>query len=230
MAVYKVIQDIEAEDKLLGPLTLKAFIYAAIAGVLAFLSVRLFMAGSLGEFKYVIILFMLPPMVLFGILAAPIGKDQPTEVWLLSHLRFFLQNRNRVWDQSGPSYSVVITAPKKVERQLTKNLSQTEVHSRLKALAATLDSRGWALKNVDVNSTPPGFFQTVDSSSERLISPSRVMQPAPVVDIHAEDDILDSGSNAKARHFKEAVQRAEIQRRRELLANFNAARQQQKTA
>ena len=93
MAVYKVIQDIEAEDKLLGPLTLKMFIYAAIAGGLAFLSVRLFMAGSLGEVRYVMILFMLPPMVLFGILAAPIGKDQPTEVWLLSHLRFFLQNR-----------------------------------------------------------------------------------------------------------------------------------------
>ena len=124
MAVYKVIQDIEAEDKLLGPLTLKMFIYAAIAGVLAFLSVRRFMAGSLGEVRYVMILFMLPPMVLFGILAAPIGKDQPTEVWLLSHLRFFLQNRSRVWDQSGQSFSVIITAPKKDPNAKTVNGSR----------------------------------------------------------------------------------------------------------
>ena len=230
MAVYKVIQDIEAEDRLVGPLTLKGFIYAMIAGALAFICVRLAMAGSLGDVRWGVIVILLPPIILFGILAGPFGRDQPTEVWLLSHVKFFLQNRKRVWDQSGPSYSVIITAPKKIEKILTKNLSQIEVKSRLKALAATLDSRGWALKNVDVNSTPPGFFQTVDSSSERLISPSSVMQPAPVVDIHAEDDILDSGSNAKARHFKEAVQRAEIQRRRELLANFNAARQQQKTA
>src|SRR3972149_2513221 len=136
MATYKVIQDVEAEDKLLGPLTLKGFIYAIIAGVLAFLSVRLAMAGSLGDFRWAVILLMLPRMVLFGILAAPIGKDQPTEVWLLSHLRFFLQNRSRVWDQSGQSFSVIITAPKKVEKQLTKNLTQTEVKSRLKALAA----------------------------------------------------------------------------------------------
>jgi hypothetical protein len=31
MATYKVIQDIEAEDKLVGPLSLKQFIFALIA-------------------------------------------------------------------------------------------------------------------------------------------------------------------------------------------------------
>ena len=31
MATYKVIQDVEAEDKLVGPLTLWQFIYALIA-------------------------------------------------------------------------------------------------------------------------------------------------------------------------------------------------------
>ena len=36
MAVYKVIQDIEAEDKLLGPLTLKQFIFAVIAAGFVF--------------------------------------------------------------------------------------------------------------------------------------------------------------------------------------------------
>src|SRR3989344_4980300 len=226
MAVYKVIQDIEAEDKLLGPLTLKAFIYAAIAGVLAFLSVRLFMAGSLGEFRWGVILVLLPPIILFGVLAAPFGKDQPTEVWLLSHLRFFLQNRNRVWDQSGPSYSVVITAPKKVERQLTKNLSETEVKSRLKALASTLDSRGWAIKNIDVNLSAPSFFAAGDGSSDRRFVPTSRPQAAPVIDVPPEDDILDEGSNAKARHFKEAVQKAEQERRQELLKSLEAARQQ----
>ncbi len=30
MATYKVLQDIEAEDKLLGPLTLKQFIFAVV--------------------------------------------------------------------------------------------------------------------------------------------------------------------------------------------------------
>ncbi|MGH7158305.1 MAG: PrgI family mobile element protein [Candidatus Saccharimonadales bacterium] len=34
MATYKVIQDIEAEDKILGPLTLRQFIYAGVAAIL----------------------------------------------------------------------------------------------------------------------------------------------------------------------------------------------------
>ena len=43
MATYKVIQDIEAEDKLVGPLTLRQFIYAGIAAInlyLGFLSLN----------------------------------------------------------------------------------------------------------------------------------------------------------------------------------------------
>ncbi len=38
MAVYKVIQDVEAEDKLVGFLTLKTFIYAIIAGTIAYIN------------------------------------------------------------------------------------------------------------------------------------------------------------------------------------------------
>jgi len=225
MAVYKVIQDIEAEDKLLGPLTLKGFIYAAIAGVLAFLSVRLAMAGSLGDFRWALIILILPPMVLFGILAAPLGKEQPTEVWLLSHVRFFLKPRRRIWDQSGAIQTVTITAPKKVERQLTKNLSNAEVKSRLKALAAILDSRGWALKNADVDSAIPGYFQALSGDSDRLISAADVAQDEPVLDVHAKDDIMDSGSNATAQYFDQMIQKADTNRKQAVMDKINAARE-----
>src|ERR1700759_873586 len=99
MAVYKVIQDVEAEDKLLGPLTFKSFIYAIIAGICAYVNFRLVLIGS--PIKWVFILMFLAPMVLFGVLASPLGRDQPTEVWLLSKIRFYLKNRKRIWDQEG---------------------------------------------------------------------------------------------------------------------------------
>ena len=70
-------------------------------------------------------------MIFFGALAAPIGKDQPTEVWLLARIRFFLKPRQRLWNQDGMSQLVTVTAPKKEERVLTDGLSQTEVRSRL---------------------------------------------------------------------------------------------------
>src|SRR3989304_7286809 len=135
MAVYKVIQDIEAEDKLLGPLTFKGFVYALIAGLLAFINFRLVVATGLGDFRWGIILILSLPMILFGVLAAPLGRDQPTEIWILSHVRFLLKPRKKIWDQSGISNLVTITAPQKIERQLTKGLSQKEVRSRLKTLA-----------------------------------------------------------------------------------------------
>ena len=147
MAVYKVIQDVEAEDKLLGPLTFKGFIYILIAGALAFINFKLLVSTELGAFRWLLIFIFGLPMLLFGLLASPLGREQPTEVWLLSRIQFLLKPRQRIWNQSGLSHLVTVTAPKKQELHLTKDLSQSEVKSRLRALAMTMDSRGWAVKN-----------------------------------------------------------------------------------
>ena len=48
MATYKVLQDIEAEDKLLGPLTLRQFVYGAIAVICLYLSYFLTTKGAGG--------------------------------------------------------------------------------------------------------------------------------------------------------------------------------------
>ncbi|HLG90757.1 MAG TPA: hypothetical protein VI336_01165, partial [Candidatus Saccharimonadales bacterium] len=63
MAVYKVIQDIEAEDKLVGPLTLKGFIYALIAGFLAFINFKLVISTELGYFRWPLLLIFALPML-----------------------------------------------------------------------------------------------------------------------------------------------------------------------
>jgi hypothetical protein len=215
MAVYKVIQDIEAEDKLVGPLTLKGFIYALLAGVCAFIDFRLLLIGT--PLKWLFIIMFGLPMILFGVLASPLGREQPTEVWLLSRLRFFTKPRKRIWNQSGIQQLVTITAPKKPARQLTKNLSQTEVHSRLKALAATLDSRGWAVKNVAVNIGAPPTYLQEEGSSDRLIDASVLPQDVPPVDVHASDDILDEKNNQTAKNFQQMIQKAASERKKTLL-------------
>lgn len=223
MAVYKVIQDVEAEDKLLGPLTLKGFVYAVIALGLGFINFRLALSGAIGPVKWLLILIFLGPMILFGVLASPLGREQPTEVWLLSRLRFLLKSRKRIWNQSGDLNPVTITAPKRVERNLTKNLSQTEVASRLEALATTLDSRGWAIKNVNVNlNTQPNYFQAEDDS-DRLVAASTIEQPMQVVEVHAADDILDEQSNPTAQNFQNLMVQADEARKAAAQDRLNAA-------
>jgi hypothetical protein len=144
MAQYKVIQDIEAEDKLVGPLTLRQFIYAGISAVCLYICFLAFTKGI-----PFLMVFFLPIAAMTGFFAFPWKGEQPTEIWALARARFMLKPRVRVWDQDGAKDLVTIIAPKKiaVRRSTKEDMTQTEVRSRLRALADTIDSRGWATRN-----------------------------------------------------------------------------------
>ena len=185
MATYKVIQDIEAEDKFLGPLTLKQFVFGAIGIFFGYLSFFAVVRG----FPVALIIFA-PPMLLGLFLAIPWSKDQSTEVWVLAKLRFKLKPKKRVWDQSGMEELVTITAPKKEEKVLTDGLDQTEVKSRLKALAETIDSRGWAVKNAEIGGGAPV------ATSDRLVSLASLPTEVPAIDMNTIPDVMDSVSSA----------------------------------
>jgi hypothetical protein len=201
MATYKVIQDIEAEDKLIGPLTLRQFIYAAIACVAFYLS---FIAIS-KHFAFMLVLF-LPVGVLAGFFAFPWKGEQPTEVWALAKIRFMLKPRKRIWDQSGAKELVTVTAPKRVHVDYTNGLSQNEVRSRLRALADTIDSRGWAIKNSNVNTyTQPALVLT-EPTSDRLLGPSVMPQDVEAADIQAADDMLDETNNRVAQQVDNMIE------------------------
>lgn len=227
MAVYKVIQDIEAEDRLLGPLTLKGFVYAASAALLAFINYKLLISVALGPVKWIFIGVLILPMILFAVLASPLGREQPTEVWLLARIRFLLKPRQRIWSQIGLSQLVTITAPKKEEKHLTKDLSQDEVTSRLQALATTLDSHGWAVKNVAVNlDAAPNYFDQEDS--DRLVKSTELAPPQlpTSYDVRLSDDILDAENNPTAIKVDGMMREAEQDRKRSLQERLEQARAQ----
>ena len=221
MATYKVIQDIEAEDKLVGPLSLKQFIFATIAA--GFIFAGYFMASQTGII-YLAIPFI-PFVIVFGVLAAPFGKDQPTEVWLAAKLRFLIKPKVRIWDQSGLKELVTITVPKKEYKQLINDISQTEVKSRLEALANTLDSRGWVAKHVQANmyANPALAFNFDNGNSNRLISPMSLAQNVIDTDVSLEDDIMDVSNNQKAQQFDRMVQQSADDIRSQAIANMRAA-------
>lgn len=213
MASYKVIQDIEAEDKLLGPLTLRQFIYAAVA-VLCFYLSFLVISKGVGAFALV----FLPVGFVSGFFAWPWSRDQPTEIWALAKIRFMLKPRKRIWNQSGTKELVTVTAPKRVEVNYTNGLSQLEVESRLKALADMIDSRGWATKNVNINlyNAQPAAAP----ASDRLVSASAL--PAAVdsvVDIREGDDMLED-ANPVAQQFDSMIAASTKAHREEILEHL----------
>jgi hypothetical protein len=215
MAEYKVIQDIEAEDKLVGPLSLRQFIYAGGAAIMGYLS---FISIAKGV-PFLLIAF-LPPMLFCMFFAWPWSPDQPTEVWALARIRFYFKPRRRIWDQSGMKDLVTITVPKRIEKIYTDGLTQNEVRSRLNALAETIDSRGWAVKNANVSMpTMPGFDQ---SASDRLVEASAVPQPVADFDVQAQDDILDESNNPIAQQFEQMIQASTKAHRQEIVDRLNA--------
>jgi hypothetical protein len=107
MATYKLIQDIEAEDHILGPLSLRQFIFALITVFCLYICFIL-----ISKHVYLLLIFFLPPALFFGFFAVPFGRDQPTEVWALAKLRYLFKPRQRIWDQSGMKELVSITVPK----------------------------------------------------------------------------------------------------------------------
>lgn len=214
MATYKVIQDIEAEDKLIGWMTPRQTIYAAIVVISGFIGF-LFITHNVWWLS----LILLPHMILFSVLAGPFMHDQPSEVWLLAKIQFSLKPRRRIWDQTGLKELVTITVPKKIERRLTDGLSQTEVKSRLSALANTIDSRGWAVKNVNVNLYAQPAYAT--AGSDRLLDTSTMPQDVPTFEITAQDDILDERSNPIAQHLDQMIAQSTQTHRQQLLQNMH---------
>lgn len=141
MATYKVPQDVESEDKIIGFLSLKQFILVLV------MIASLWMCWVLAKIQILLGLIPLPIALVSGVLGLYQRKDQPIEVYLASWLRFKTKPRTRRWDQEGLENRVVITAPKVIEKNYTKGLTKTQVENRLTQLSALLDTRGWASKH-----------------------------------------------------------------------------------
>lgn len=214
MATYKLIQDIEAEDKILGPLTLRQFIFALIAVFLGYISFISIAKGA----PFLLVIF-LPPTLFFGFFALPLGRDQPTEIWALAKLRYYFKPRRRVWNQSGVKELVTITVPKKIEHIYSDGLSQIEVKSRLQALANTIDSRGWAVKNVSGTGYAPHSATT--SSTDRLVNLSSMPVEVPNNELAPSEDMLDAVNNPIARQFDNLMTRSSEDHRQQIIDQIN---------
>ena len=143
MAQYKVPQDVEADDKLLGPFNFRQFVYLLIAGGLIALAVGLFQLFPL------LAIIPVPFILLLAALALPLKKDQPMETYLAAIVSYYLKPRTRLWTPGQRESTIVITAPKKVDQEVrTRDITEEEATHRLSFLADIVDTEGYAIKGV----------------------------------------------------------------------------------
>lgn len=181
MAQYKVPQDVEADDKLIGPFSFRQFVYLLIVGGLVALAVGLFQMFPL------LAIIPVPFALFFLVLALPLKKDQPMETYLAAIVSYYLKPHTRIWTPGQRESTILITAPKIVEEVRTRDISGEEATHRLSFLANIVDTEGYAIKGASNNSmredliaeanTAPDMFDSYESKNlERAINESKVTQ------------------------------------------------------
>lgn len=184
MATYKVPQDVEAEDKLLGPFTFRQFIYLLIsaAGI----------AIIFGLFQIFPLLAIIPiPIVgFFLILALPLKKDQSMEVYLASIASFYLKPNKRLWTPGQRESTIKITAPKIVEKPRARNITEEEASTRLSFLSNLVDSEGYSIRNnsnfnedfiAETNDVPDILDQNSSQMINQMIAKEQANRHANIV-------------------------------------------------
>lgn len=167
MAQYKVPQDVEADDKLIGPFSFRQFVYLLIAAGLIALAVGLFQLFPL------MAIIPVPFVFFFLALALPLKKDQPMETYLAAIVSYYLKPRTKTWRPGQRESTILITAPKIVEDVRTRDISGEEATHRLSFLADIVDTEGMAIKGAgaspmredlvaEANATPD-MFETYQS-------------------------------------------------------------------
>lgn len=202
MATYKVAQDVEADDKLIGPFSFRQFVYLIIVAAAAGL------AWGLSRIFVVLAIIPVPAILFFGALALPLKKDQPMEVYLAAILSFYLKPRKRLWVPDGIESLVQVTAPKTVESHRAKDLSSSEAERRLSYLADIADTEGWAVRH----------------AAKPFINNSVMIDDAYNEAQQTPDVLDDTGTVAQALNTR--ITQADTQRRQNAMARMQQAAQQ----
>lgn len=210
MSYYKVPQDVEAEDKLLGPFSFRQFVYLMIvAGLVA-------LAWGLSNIFIGLAFIPAPLIIFFAALALPLRKDQPTETYLAALLNYLIKPRKRVWDPDGIDHTIEILAPKKVEVPMTKTIFGQEAVEQLGYLARVVDTSGWAAVSpsladssqsavlsgdiiAEADSAPDmlGVYDSVSQNIDRMMNQNSSLTKEQLVNKFKQEAIYTSGNLQK---------------------------------
>jgi hypothetical protein len=135
---YKVPQNIDLEDKIVGPFTMKQFIYLLVGGTIIY-----------GWWNYANTYVDPSPMSIFIPLALPVGlltfclalvkvNDRPFELFLLNIFKFIFSPKQRMWREGFKEQGVIV-----IDKNAEKQTKQGTVKdtSSLDDLAKTLEKQ-----------------------------------------------------------------------------------------
>ncbi|HVQ44999.1 MAG TPA: PrgI family protein [Candidatus Saccharimonadia bacterium] len=194
MGQYKVPQDVEAEDKILGPLTFKEFIYALMGFGWAVLCFAIFRT-----IPALMVIVGLPPALLLLLLAFYNRDGQSFEQLLIAGVQYFAASRRRVWTKDDLIETFHINPTIHAAEATQRN--SVEVRSELEKLANLIDSRGWnhPPEEASAQALP------ITAHTDRMVPPP---PPTPHAPEDIPEDILDLQQSPLAQNLAELLRTA----------------------
>lgn len=144
---YKIPQNVDLEDKIFGPFTLKQFLYLLGAGIVTFISFSTFFAVAPPVF-YVITFATWVAAIAF-VFVRP--NEQPFAKFIASFVTFATKPQRRTWRRIPTLNEIKLVDDEPKAPAAPVEPDMDEVRSRLSRLAHVVDTRGWSdLDETDV--------------------------------------------------------------------------------
>lgn len=217
MPQYKVPQNVESEDTILGPLTIKQFIYVVIAIGWGFLCWRV-----LGVAPIIALVLILPvsgPLLALGLIRR---EGQSFETYFVAMIRFMLVPRKRQWYKDDAK--VIIKEPEKKPVDAMPVHNQAQVRGELRKLATIVDSRGRIPKGTDVQAADANI--AASALSQRVVTPEATQVAGEIIAAKVaapRNDMLDMQHNPQAVAVGELLKTSSEDVRAQAVANMQKA-------
>ncbi len=181
MLQYKIPQNVEVEDKIVGPLTMKQLVICGVGGGTAYV---LFLMLSRTYF----IEIWLPPVGLVSIITLAVAFLEIRGIrftkWILLMIEAMMNPNKRVWDKEESTmliYAVPtakLQAEEKKQEEKEKTLEEAKIQE--KELMPQLDELTKALHFPSPTEQKPESPQKAASSSSPMGDPNTTSNDAPV--------------------------------------------------
>lgn len=159
---FKVPQNIDLEDKIIGPLTLIQFVYLMIGGAIFYIMLK---TGNT-----TLLVFIGIPVALFALFLAFIKiNDQPFSKFVITLMSYIARPKQRVWHkelelEGTPEIKVM----PKVNTEKQKPIVKAVEKSDLEKLSQILDTKGWSGVSTDSSHMNTDSSQNGDTNKTQI--------------------------------------------------------------
>lgn len=149
---YKIPQNIDVEDKILGPFTLKQFIYLIAGGTAIYILFNVF-----GQTNFNLFLIISVPIAILTLALVFIKVNERPFISFIAYFSEYVrEGKQKKWEKSTRirATDTVIqmsSEEKDTQKEFEKKSKQGIVKSRLNELSIILDTSGWSGEMIDEN-------------------------------------------------------------------------------